>query len=42
MRIFFGGQMARHGSWRVVLLSLALGVWVGWVTCSRENKQAQG
>ena len=29
-------------NWWLVLLSLALGVWVGWVTCSRENNQAQG
>ena len=26
-------------NWWLVLLSLALGVWVGWVTCSRENNR---
>ena len=29
-------------NWWLVLLSLGLGVWVGWVTSSRENNQAQG
>ena len=29
-------------NWWLVLLSMALGVWVGWVTCSRENNAVQG
>ena len=27
-------------NWWLVLASLALGVWVGWSTCSRENHTA--
>ena len=38
-----------HDTWIVVgqngwlvLASLALGIWVGWVTCVRKNHTAQG
>ena len=27
-------------NWWLVLASLALGIWVGWFTCSRENQTA--
>ena len=29
-------------NWWLVLASLALGIWVGWVTCVHKNHTAQG
>jgi hypothetical protein len=29
-------------NWWLVLLSLALGIWVGWTTCVRKNDAARG
>ncbi len=29
-------------NWWLVLLSLALGIWVGWLTCSPDSHASEG